>query len=254
MTAFGKTVERWRRGAAHLYIGRGQIVTHRARLSNLSDIVTGAGVSQRGAAPADVGTTGVPDQMTPRAAAGARDPASRPAGWRLSRLMRKVVLAAHVIVSFGLLGLSSAMLVLGAVAATTPNPETARAAYLSMGIFTRGVIQPVAIGALATGVVLSLGTPWGLFRHAWIVAKLALTVATILCGIFVVSPTLQRALAATAIGGAPLADQSSWSAPALLVAASGANVLMLGAATAISVFKPWGTLARRGRPAREEPS
>jgi hypothetical protein len=43
------------------------------------------------------------------------------------------------------------------------------------------VIVPLSLAALLTGVVQSLGTPWGLFRHRWIVAKLALTVvATVL--------------------------------------------------------------------------
>ena len=38
------------------------------------------------------------------------------------------------------------------------------------------VIVPLAIASLLTGVVQALATPWGLFRHYWVVIKLFLTV------------------------------------------------------------------------------
>jgi hypothetical protein len=41
-----------------------------------------------------------------------------------------------------------------------------------MELTTWIVIVPLSLAALLTGVVQSLGTPWGLFRHRWIVAKL----------------------------------------------------------------------------------
>ena len=188
-------------------------------------------------------------RVMPRAAAGARGRSSRPQGWSLSPGQRKLVLAAHIVVSVGLLGISAAMLVLGTVAAATPDPGTSSAAYRSMGIFTRGVIQPAAVGALVTGVILSLGTKWGLLEHYWIVAKLALTVAAVLCGIFVVRPLVQQAIAATS-GAAPLTTPDPGSGPMLLIATSAANVLMLGAATVISVYKPWGAIARGRREAQ----
>ena len=182
-------------------------------------------------------------RVMPRAAAGARGRSSRPQGWSLSPGHRKLVLAAHIVVSAGLLGISAAMLVLGTVAAATPDSGTSRAAYLAMGIFTRGVIQPAAVGALVTGLILSLGTKWGLLEHYWIVAKLALTVAAVLCGILVVRPAVEQAIAATS-GAAPLTASDPGSAAMVLIAASGANVLMLGAATVISVYKPWGPIWR----------
>jgi len=37
-------------------------------------------------------------------------------------------------------------------------------------------IVPLAIAALLTGLVMSLGTQWGLFRHYWVVFSLALTI------------------------------------------------------------------------------
>ena len=37
------------------------------------------------------------------------------------------------------------------------------------------VIVPLAISALMTGILLSVATSWGLLRHYWVVASLALT-------------------------------------------------------------------------------
>ena len=43
------------------------------------------------------------------------------------------------------------------------------------------VLIPLALGTLVTGIVQSLATPWGLFRHYWVLIKFALTVfATII--------------------------------------------------------------------------
>jgi hypothetical protein len=185
-------------------------------------------------------------QVTARAVPDAEDPPSRPTRWSLSPRQRKLVLAAHVILSVGLLGISTALLVLATVAAATSDAATAQAAYRSLGIFTRGVVQPVAIGALVSGLVLSLGTAWGLVRHVWIVTKLALTAAVILCGMLVVGPSVKQAIAMTS-GAAPPAGADLGSLPVVLVAASGVNVILLGAATVLSVYKPRGTLGRARR-------
>jgi hypothetical protein len=38
------------------------------------------------------------------------------------------------------------------------------------------VIVPLAVAALLTGLVMALGTPWGLFRHYWVLISLVLTI------------------------------------------------------------------------------
>ena len=43
------------------------------------------------------------------------------------------------------------------------------------------VIVPQAFASLLTGIVLALGTPWGLFRHYWVLLSFILTaVATVI--------------------------------------------------------------------------
>lgn len=105
---------------------------------------------------------------------------------------------------------------------------------------------------LVTGVMLALGTTWGLFTHSWVLVKLALSVAVLPLSIFVVFPAVRQAIAATS-RAVPLTAPDLGSAPLVLIAASGAIVLMLGAATVIAVYKPWGAI-RRARRATARPA
>src|SRR3981081_2425986 len=43
------------------------------------------------------------------------------------------------------------------------------------GLTARFVIVPLAFASLLSGLIQSLGTPWGLFRHYWVLVKLLLT-------------------------------------------------------------------------------
>jgi hypothetical protein len=55
------------------------------------------------------------------------------------------------------------------------NVETVRAAWIATELTGWFVIVPLAISALITGILLSVATTWGLMRHYWVVASLALT-------------------------------------------------------------------------------
>jgi hypothetical protein len=54
--------------------------------------------------------------------------------------------------------------------------ETVRAAWIGMELTIQYVILPLALGSLLTGMIMALGTKWGLFRHYWVLFSLALTV------------------------------------------------------------------------------
>jgi hypothetical protein len=166
--------------------------------------------------------------------------ATMPNARRLSPRLRKLVLATHVLVAVGWFGAVLAKLVLEITAATSLDPEVHGAAYVFMGAFDRALFPPAAIATLLTGIILSVGTPWGLFRHYWIVAKLVLTIAVVVTGVAFVGAWVEQAIAA---GAGPV------SMP--LIYAALAHVLMLGAATVISIYKPWGRIATTPRePAR----
>jgi hypothetical protein len=83
--------------------------------------------------------------------------------------------------SVGCRGSVAAFLALAIAGVTSGDSETVRAAYLAMHLITWFVIVPLSLASLLTELIDSLGTPWGLFRHYWVVTKLLLTLlATII--------------------------------------------------------------------------
>src|SRR5918911_99862 len=91
--------------------------------------------------------------------------------------LRKFVLAVHLGCSVGWIGAVVAYLALGVSAVTSQDALTVRAAWIAMEVTARLAIVPLALAALLTGLVISLGTPWGLFRHYWVLFTLVLTIA-----------------------------------------------------------------------------
>jgi hypothetical protein len=89
--------------------------------------------------------------------------------------LRRFALAAHLTVSVGWIGAVVAYLALGVAAVTSRDAQTVRAAWIAMEVTGWYAIVPLALAALLTGLVLSLGTPWGLFRHYWVLITLVLT-------------------------------------------------------------------------------
>ncbi len=95
-------------------------------------------------------------------------------------VLRKGMLALHLTCSLGWLGAVVAYLVLDVTVSTSDDVVAVRSAWIAMGQVTSAVIVPLAAAALVTGLVMSLGTKWGLFRHWWVLISLALTVVALL--------------------------------------------------------------------------
>jgi hypothetical protein len=90
--------------------------------------------------------------------------------------LRRFALTVHLTVSVGWIGTVLAYLALGVTAVTSQEMPMVRAAYLAMELIGRSVIVPLALASLLTGLVMSLGTRWGLFRHYWVLFSLVLTI------------------------------------------------------------------------------
>lgn len=90
--------------------------------------------------------------------------------------LRKFALALHVGVSVGWIGAVAAYTVLDIKVASKEDPAELRAAYIGMELITHFAILPLAIATLVTGLIMSLGTKWGLFRHYWTLISLILTI------------------------------------------------------------------------------
>ncbi|MCA1570359.1 MAG: DUF2269 domain-containing protein [Chloroflexi bacterium] len=67
-------------------------------------------------------------------------------------------------------------LALDVTVATSHDPQLVRSAWIAMGLIALWAIVPLAITALLTGLVMALGTKWGLFRHWWVLISFVLTV------------------------------------------------------------------------------
>ncbi|MGP3967885.1 DUF2269 domain-containing protein [Streptomyces sp. 6N223] len=158
---------------------------------------------------------------------------------QLSRPARRGFLIAHVVASVGWLGLTLCLLVLAATGATTDSAPTAEAAYRAMKIFGDWLLAPLAVTTLVTGLVLSLGTVWGLARHRWVLVKFWITLGAAIASMLAFRTTINEAAAAVAAGD-PVTD------PAALVAPPIVSLSLYLFNTAISYLKPWG-LTRRGR-------
>jgi membrane-bound metal-dependent hydrolase YbcI (DUF457 family) len=90
--------------------------------------------------------------------------------------LRKFALTAHVTLSVGWIGAATAYIALDVAAATSQDSQGLRAAYIGMELIARYVIVPLAFASLLTGLVMSVGTQWGLFRHYWVLISLLLTI------------------------------------------------------------------------------
>jgi putative copper export protein len=152
----------------------------------------------------------------------------------------KLALTAHVTSSVGWLGALAAFLGLAIVGLTSDDPETVRGAYLVMEPAAWFVLVPLAFASLLTGLVQSLGTTWGLFRHYWVLGKLLINVfATFVLLIYMETFDLLADVAAD-----PSADLGAVRNVSPALHAALALVLLL-AATTLAVYKPRG-LTRYG--------
>src|SRR5213596_752822 len=89
--------------------------------------------------------------------------------------IRKLALIVHLVFSVGWIGAVVVYLVLGISAVTSKDVQTVRAAWIAMELTGWSAIVPLACGSLLTGLVMALGTPWGLFRQYWVLITLVLT-------------------------------------------------------------------------------
>ena len=90
--------------------------------------------------------------------------------------VRKFALTVHLTFSVGWIGAVVAYLALGVSAVTSQDAQTVRAVWIAMELTGWFVIVPFALAALLTGLAISLGTPWGLFRHYWVLITFVLTI------------------------------------------------------------------------------
>lgn len=155
---------------------------------------------------------------------------------------RKATLVLHVVTSVGWFGAVMAFLVLAVAALRAGDEGTVRALYVAMEVMGYAALVPLSIASFVSGLLQSLGTSWGLFRHWWVIAKLAISmVAT---AVLLLYASTLRALG-DAAASPSLADDRALLPSSSPVLHSGAAIGALLLAAALSVYKPRG-LTRYG--------
>jgi hypothetical protein len=160
--------------------------------------------------------------------------------------LRKLVLAVHLAFSVGWIGAVVAYLALGVAAATSRDDQTVRGAWIAMELIGWFAIVPLALSSLLTGLVMAVGTRWGLFRHYWVLFSLVLTLlATVV--LLVHMPTVSSlADAARHAEGATLRQLGGD------LLHPGLGLVVLVVIQVLNVYKPQGMTPYGLRRQREE--
>jgi hypothetical protein len=148
--------------------------------------------------------------------------------------LRKLALTVHITSSVGWIGAVIAFLALVIAALSTQNGQTVRSAWIAMELIGWYSIVPLAIASLLTGLIMSLGTPWGLFKHYWVIFKLILTIISITVLLLNMQTVSSLAAIAAQSESADLLGMQG----ELLHAGIGLLVLLV--ITTLSVYKPRG--------------
>ncbi|OKI74140.1 hypothetical protein A6A27_18700 [Micromonospora sp. CB01531] len=153
----------------------------------------------------------------------------------LSPRARRVWLTLHVGFSVGWLGVALTMTALAVIGWAADSHAMRHGAYEVLHVIELAVAIPSMALSIITGLVVSLGTKWGLVRYRWVLTKFAIAVS-----IPLVAGTVESALAdELALRTIDPAGQPGATGIAL-TACLGSFTVALWISTVLSVVKPWG--------------
>ena len=162
--------------------------------------------------------------------------------------LRKFALAAHIAFAVGWIGAVAGYVALDIAVATSQNVRTLRACYLAMELIAWYVIVPLAFASLLTGLVMSLGTKWGLFRHYWVLISFLLT--TIAIAVLLAETQTISNLAGMAADQTTSGDDLRALESTLVHSVGGTMVLLV--ILVLNVYKPQGMTRYGWRGQQEE--
>ena len=161
--------------------------------------------------------------------------------------LRRLTFTTHVTSSVGWIGAVLVFLALAVIAMTSQDEQTVRGAYLVMAPAAWFVLVPLAHASLLSGIALSLGTAWGLFRHYWVVLKLLITAfATVILLIYMGTFRQMAGVAADPVVNLEVVRNASPIVHSILA------IILLIAATVLGVYKPFGMIDYGRRKHKEQ--
>ncbi len=170
-------------------------------------------------------------------------PARAAARISLGRRARKAVLTVHIAAAGIWLGLDIVMAVLVFTALGTGSEATRATALQALELVTVGPMIVAGVVCLFSGILLGLGTKWGLVRYRWVAIKLVINVVLVVLVLVLLRPGVHEVAEAgreLAAGRADTAEPGDMVFPPIV------STLALSIATTLAVFKPGGRLRRRG--------
>jgi len=159
----------------------------------------------------------------------------------LGRTARSLLLGFHILFASAWIGGVAALLLVSILGRSPAGGDALVLSRSTMQWIDWVIIIPSCLGSLATGFLFAWLTPWGFFRHHWLVIKWALTVAMILFGIFFLGPWVDGTAKLAAERGLGALGDSAYAGPALRVAAfSVVQIALLVFMLFLSTLKPFG--------------
>lgn len=155
--------------------------------------------------------------------------------------LRRATLVVHIVSAGAWIGIDVIVGVLVLAGWFTANPSIQGLAYQALGTFVVAPMLTSGLICLASGVLLGLGTRFGLLRYWWVAVKLAMNI--ILCVLIVFA--LQPGMAEIVEYGRMLAggEDSSLDVTTLFFPPA-VSLTTLTVATVLAVFKPWGRIRK----------
>jgi hypothetical protein len=149
------------------------------------------------------------------------------------------VLVVHIASAGAWIGMDVVLGVLVATAALGDDVATSAVAYQALKLFAVWPLLATGLLCLASGVVLGLGTKYGLLRYWWVLVKLVMNVVLTAAVYVSLRPGLAEA---SAYGEALVDGVSGVPAPSQLAFPPIVSTTCLLVATVLSVVKPWGRM------------
>ena len=162
--------------------------------------------------------------------------------WRLGARTRKGVLVVHIVSAGVWIGIDVVMAVLIFTALLANDDNTKALCFRALELFAVWSLLTAGLVCLASGVVLGLGTKYGLVRYWWVAIKLVLNILLTALVPIALQPEVSRAA------------EQGWrftaGEPASLVVGNlifppivSPSALLI--AVVLAVFKPWGLIRKR---------
>ncbi|HWS79870.1 MAG TPA: hypothetical protein VN178_02510 [Rubrobacter sp.] len=163
--------------------------------------------------------------------------------------MRKGVLVVHIVSAGAWIGIDVVMGVLIFTALLSADDNTRALCYRALELFAVWPLLTTGLVCLASGVVLGLGTKWGLVRYWWVAIKLALNILLTALVLVALRPGVMEA----AEQGRRFASGEPASlAVGDLIFPPVVSPTALLIAFVLAVFKPWGRIRKRPAPREDE--